>query len=94
MPYESRIPDKTLLAKVNQRLSQCGIGSNVHVSVVIRNGTVTLSGMLDFDYQRKPLLRAAEGVQGVRLVLDQLRVKPPMHWVHQQQGGHKAPSQH
>jgi len=93
MPYESRIPDKVLLAKVNQRLAQCGVGSNVHVNVVIRNGTVILSGVLDFDYQRKPLLRAAQGVQGVRLVIDQLRVKPPMHWVHQQ-SGHKAPSQH
>lgn len=93
MPYENRIPDKTLLAKVNQRLSQCGTGSNVHVNVTIRNGTVTLSGMLEFDYQRRPILRAAQGVQGVRLVIDQLRVKPPMHWVHQQ-SGHGEHAQH
>jgi len=93
MPYESRIPDKVILAKVNQRLSQCGMGSNVHVNAVVRNGTVTISGMLDFEYQRRPLLRAANGVQGVRLVLDQLRVKPPMHWVHQQ-SGQKSASRH
>ena len=70
MPFESHVPDKVLLAKVNQRLAQCGVGSNVHVNVVVRNGTVTISGMLDFDYQRKHLLRAANGVQGVRLVID------------------------
>ncbi len=80
MPFEQRVPDKALLSKVNQRLARCGVGSRVHVNVTVRNGTVTLSGVLDFDYQRKPLLRAAAGVDGVRMVIDQLKVKPPTHW--------------
>jgi osmotically-inducible protein OsmY len=80
MPFEHKVPDKALLAKVNQRLSRCGVGSRVHVNATVRNGTVTLSGVLDFDYQRKPLLRAAAGVDGVRMVIDQLKVKPPTHW--------------
>ena len=68
------------MTKLNQRLARCSMGSGSHVQVVVRNGTVTLSGELDFDYQRKPLLRAANGVNGVRMVVDQLRVKPPRHW--------------
>ena len=80
MPYESRIPDKVILQKVNQKLTRCGIGSGVRIDVTVRNGMVTLAGMLDYDYQRKPLLRAAAGVQGVRSVVDRLQVKPPRHW--------------
>lgn len=87
MPYEHRIPDKALLSKINQRLSRCGSGSRVHVTAIVRNGTVTLSGTLDFDYQRRPLLRAASGVDGVRSVIDQLKVKPPSHWVKEEDHG-------
>ncbi len=88
MSFESRVPDKALLSKVNSRLAGCGIGSSMHVTATVRNGTVTLSGTLDFDYQRKPVLRAASSVDGVRLVLDQLRVKPPAHWTKE----HSSPS--
>jgi osmotically-inducible protein OsmY len=80
MPYDNRIPDKALLNKVTQKLSRCGAGSQLRVHATIRNGTVTLSGVLDFDYQRKPILRALNGVEGVRMVVDQLSVKPPLHW--------------
>jgi osmotically-inducible protein OsmY len=80
MPYENRVPDKVLMNKVTQRLSQCGAGAQLRVNATIRNGTVTLSGMLDFDYQRKPILRAVSGVQGVRNVVDRLTVKPALHW--------------
>jgi osmotically-inducible protein OsmY len=90
MPYENRVPDRSLLSKINQRLSRCSTGSNAHVSAIVRNGTVTLSGTVDFDYQRKPLLRAASGVHGVRLVVDQLRVKPPSHWTTQHSGGNEV----
>jgi osmotically-inducible protein OsmY len=81
MPYENRIPDKALLNKVTQKLSRCGAGSQLRVHATIRNGTVTLAGVLDFDYQRKPILRAVNGVEGVRMVVDQLSVKPPNHWI-------------
>jgi osmotically-inducible protein OsmY len=87
MPYENRVPDKTIQSRINQRLSSCGAGSRVHVTAVVRSGTVTLSGTLDFDYQRKPLLRAASGVNGVRLVVDHLKVKPPAHWVKEKDHG-------
>jgi osmotically-inducible protein OsmY len=89
MPYDSRIPDKALGAKVTQKLSRCGGGSNVRINATVRNGTVTLSGMLDFDYQRKPIVRAINGVEGVRMVIDQLQVKPQIHWAKEKdRGGH------
>lgn len=80
MPFENHVPDKTLLSKVNSRLARCGSGSRTHVAAIVRNGAVTLSGTVDFDYQKRPLLRAASGVDGVRMVIDQLQVKPPAHW--------------
>jgi len=90
MPYENRIPDKALMNKVTQKLSRCGAGSQLRVQATIRNGTVTLSGVLDFDYQRKPILRAVGGVEGVRMVIGELSVKPQVHWAKEKDRGGRA----
>lgn len=90
MLYENRVPDKELTAKVTQRLSRCGLGSHSVVHATIRNGTVTITGTVDYEYQRKPLVRSLNGVPGVRLVIDQLKVKPPAHWT-AEHSEHSAP---
>lgn len=69
-----RVPDKELLKTVNQRLGRSGVQSKVNVSV--RSGTVTLSGKLQYDTQRMPLVKIARSVQGVRHVVDQLTTPP------------------
>lgn len=79
MPFENRVPDRLLLQKVTQKLSRSS-GSTARVNVTVRNGVGTLAGVLDYDYQKKPLLRAASSIQGIRSVVDQLKIKPPAHW--------------
>lgn len=79
MPTE-QVPDKALLKKVNQRLSRTGMGGQCRIGVDIRSGVVTLTGQLQFETQRRPVVRAASQVEGVRQVIDQLQVKPAKKW--------------
>lgn len=71
------VPDKVLLKKVNQRLARAGLGAGCRLTVTVKNGQVTLSGNLQRDLQRRPVLRAASGIDGVRQVVDQLKVEAP-----------------
>ncbi len=41
---------------------------------------MTLSGTIQRDLQRRPALRAAQGVDGVRQVVDQLKVEAKKAW--------------
>ena len=67
--------DKTILKSVTQRLARASLGSHSRVTAVVRNGQVTLSGCIQYEGQRRPALRAANGVDGVGGVLDQLLVQ-------------------
>ena len=69
------VSDKTLLKKVNQRLARGSLGSQSHVTAMVRNGQATLSGSIQYENQRRPALRAASGVDGVSGVVDQLQVQ-------------------
>ena len=69
------VPDKTLLTRVNQRLLRTGTGGQCHVTATVHRGVVTLSGTIQYDLQRKHLLRTASGVSGVGRVEDRLQVK-------------------
>jgi len=60
------VPDKTLLQKVSQRLMRLGSSSHHRCTAVVTGGDVTLTGTLQFEMQRKPLVRAATSVAGVR----------------------------
>jgi osmotically-inducible protein OsmY len=70
-----RVPDKTILQKVNQRLARASLGSGSRVSVAVCNGQVTLSGNIQYETQRRPAVRAVDGVDGVRGVADQLQLQ-------------------
>ena len=71
----STIPDKALLQQMNQRVQRtAGYGSRVSVSVV--RGEATLTGALQYEAQRRPILKAANAIGGVRRVVDQMRVEP------------------
>lgn len=69
-----KVPDKAILKSVNDKLSRAGGGSNTKVTATVRQGDVTLSGVLQYEMQRQPLVRAATSVPGVRRVIDQLQV--------------------
>ncbi|MBN2293936.1 MAG: BON domain-containing protein [Pirellulales bacterium] len=67
--------DKTILKKINQRLSRTSIGSQSQITATVRNGQVTLSGSIQYENQRRPAMRAANGVEGVSRIVDQIKLK-------------------
>jgi len=69
--------DKTLLKQVNQRLMRAGTGGGKsRIAAAISRGDVTLTGMLQYEMQRRTAVRAASSVSGVRRVIDQMKVEP------------------
>jgi osmotically-inducible protein OsmY len=74
MTIGNQIPDKTLYRSVLQSLTRKGTGSS-RVTATVRSGEVTLTGAIAYEYERRPLLRSASSVPGVRRVIDQLRVE-------------------
>lgn len=68
-----RASDKELLKSVNKRLMRGGGG---RLTAAVQQGTVTLSGDIQYEAQRRPLVRAVSSISGVRSVVDQLRLKP------------------
>ena len=76
MSYQSSASERAILKKVNQHLSRMSFGSRSQVTATISNGQVTLSGNIQYENQRRPAMKAAASVQGVRGVLDQLQIPP------------------
>jgi hypothetical protein len=68
------IADKALLKSVQRRLERTG--SKTRLNATMRQGTVTLTGQLQYEKQRLQIVNAVKGVSGVRQVIDQL-VSPP-----------------
>ena len=69
------VSDKSLLLKVNQKMARMG-GAQGQVTAAVRGGDVTLTGLLQFETQRRGIINAASSVGGVRRVLDQMRIAP------------------
>ena len=75
MPRANDVPDKAIQQKLSQKLSRLVSGSRNAVTAVVRNGVVTLSGFIQFEQQRRLVLRAMQSVGGVRQVIDQLQIQ-------------------
>ena len=73
MALGNAIPDKTLLRDVNKKLLRAGTQTKVTASV--NGGCLTLTGTLQYEIQRRPILRAVNQVSGVRRVVDQMTLK-------------------
>ena len=69
------VPDKSVLQKVNQKLSRLG-GAQGKVNASVIRGDVTLSGTIQYEMQRASIMKVATSVPGVRRVIDQLKLKP------------------
>jgi osmotically-inducible protein OsmY len=74
MVFGNQVPDKTLLKEINRKLMRTGTQSKI--SACVRGGYVTLTGNLQYEHQRRSLIRAANQVSGVRQVVDQMTVRP------------------
>lgn len=69
------VPDKSVLQKVNQKLSRMG-GAQGKVNASVTRGDVTLSGTIQYEMQRASIIKVATSVPGVRRVIDQLKLRP------------------
>lgn len=77
MALGSQIPDKTLLRSVTQKLAQRCSGSGSKINVDVMSGTITLTGLLAQEYQRKAILSSMHTITGVKRVVDKMTVAPP-----------------
>ena len=73
---KNTISDKELSKTVNKRLVRAGCGSQTALVAAVRQGTVTLTGILKYESQRRPVLKAITNIAGVSRVIDQLRLTP------------------
>lgn len=77
---QNQVPDASLLKTVKQRLERTGTQSKV--AATVQRGTVTLTGKLQYESQRTPIVKAVRNISGVRNVVDQLQ-SPPKKRPHQ-----------
>ncbi len=68
--------DRRITTNVSSHLLGRGIRSPCHVRVEAQDGNVTLSGEVQYEHQKILAVDVARHVEGVRRVIDQLRVMP------------------
>jgi 16S rRNA U516 pseudouridylate synthase RsuA-like enzyme len=88
---QNQLSDKELQKTVSKRLERTGTGSQSKVQAVVRRGAVTLTGKLQYERQRSPILKAVQCIAGVRQVIDQLQT-PPKTRPHDKHPEYKRPS--
>ncbi len=71
-----QIPDKTIQKYVDQKLSRGVTGAQRKLTATVNQGSVTLTGTIQFEHHRRSILRAVGSVDGVRRVIDNLKVEP------------------
>lgn len=77
MAIGSKIPDKTLMRSVTQKLAKRCSGSGSKINVDVMSGTVTLTGALAQEYQRKAIISSMNTITGVKRVVDKMTIVPP-----------------
>jgi osmotically-inducible protein OsmY len=81
MVYEARISDPMISQKVSQQLASWGMRAPCRITAVTNKGKVTLTGAIQYDYQRRTVMRATSAIDGVRGVVDHLQLIPQaQHW--------------
>jgi osmotically-inducible protein OsmY len=67
----SRSSDRELAKTVSKRLIRAGGGT---LTAAVQMGTVTLTGLLRYEAQRRPIVKAVSSIAGVSRVIDQVRL--------------------
>lgn len=75
MQGKSRVMDQTIAQRVAQQLRTRGLQSGSHISVMVQEGAVMLSGEIDLEQHRHVAIQTVRGIPGVRTVVDRLHVK-------------------
>lgn len=82
-----RVPDRQIREKLTGALPRRGIRPPCDIRVSVVDGTVTLSGKVESELQRKAAIHAATCVNGVQRVIDNMSVM--YHTI----GGWRGPSE-
>ena len=69
------VQDKTITRQVMGKLAGRGLNSPCKVVVDTIKGQVTLSGTVQYAHQKTTAAQAANGISGVKRVIDKLVVK-------------------
>ena len=69
------VQDKTITRQVLGKLAGRGLNSPCHVAVNTFKGQVTLTGTVQYAHQKTTASQVANGIAGVKRVIDQLIVK-------------------
>jgi osmotically-inducible protein OsmY len=67
--------DHTIAQRVAQQLRTRGLQSGAHISVLVQDGAVMLSGEIGQEQHRHVAMQVARGIPGVRTVVDRMHVK-------------------
>ena len=74
----TRKSDEHLQNQVEQKLLAHGIRPPCRVTVVVRNGVVTVSGTVQHDYQRSAVVHACRAMTGVKRIVNNVQA-PGFH---------------
>jgi len=72
--FANQVPDKDLSKSIHKRLVR--LGAPTKVMAEVSRGVITMTGQLQYENQRTPILKAVNSTQGVQQVIDQLRSPP------------------
>ena len=75
MDRKDPISDETINKNVGRQLAACGLRSPCHIQAQTRRGEVTLSGTVQFVHQRNAAVQAIRAVEGVRRIVEKIKVK-------------------
>lgn len=78
MPPKNQPPDSAISKIVSRQLASCGLRAPCQVRVQTRKGEVTLTGFVIFAHQKTSAVQAVQKVEGVRRVIDQMKVRSPV----------------
>jgi hypothetical protein len=75
---ERKVPisDASISRNVTRHLANAGLRSPCHIQVQTRNGEVTLSGSIQYVHQRNTAVQSLRTVEGVKRVVEKLKVTP------------------
>lgn len=77
MDHKAPVNDATISRNVTRQLASSGLRSPCRIQVQTRNGEVTLSGTVQFVHQRNSAVQAIRTVEGVKRIVEKLKVTPP-----------------
>ena len=71
--------DDRLQLRISNKLTNVGLRAPCRFNLDVYNGSVTIKGLVQYEYQRRAAIQTIRSQDGVQSVIDQLKVQPPVH---------------